>query len=66
MFAVSFALKYCITKVSRALRSAGSHLLVEPRSRTVRYGDCSFAKAAPALWNKLPVSLHKNIICRGN
>ena len=44
---------------SRALRSAGSDLPVEPRSRTIRYGDRAFAKTAPALWNKLPVSLRQ-------
>ncbi|XP_032366676.1 LOW QUALITY PROTEIN: uncharacterized protein LOC116685831 [Etheostoma spectabile] len=38
----------------RALRSSGQCLLEVPRSRLKQWGDCSFAVAAPRLWNKLP------------
>ena len=43
---------------SRALRSKSDHLtLVVPRSRTVTYGDRSFAVTAPKLWNALPFGI---------
>jgi hypothetical protein len=42
---------------SRTLRSNGQKVLLCPRSKTVRYGDRSFAIAAPTLWNKLPQNL---------
>ena len=38
---------------ARALRSNNLGLLVVPRTRTVRFGDRSFAHAAPVLWNAL-------------
>ena len=39
---------------TRTLRSSSKALLVVPRSRTVRYGDRAFSRAAPVLWNQLP------------
>lgn len=44
-------------KPSRALRSAGQHLLKVPRSRFKQWGDRSFAVAGPKLWNLLPIEL---------
>ena len=41
----------------RALRSSSQMLLREPRTRLQSYGDRSFAKAAPVLWNNLPFEL---------
>ena len=41
----------------RLLRSNGQNLLVCPRSKSVRYGDRSFAVAAPTLWNSIPQHL---------
>jgi len=40
----------------RSLRSQNTMLLTVPRSKK-RYGDRSFAVAAPTLWNKLPATL---------
>ena len=37
---------------TRALRSAGAHLLLEPKTIT-RCGARAFSKAAPVLWNTL-------------
>ena len=37
---------------TRTLRSAGSHLLLEPKT-TTRWGARAFSKAAPVLWNTL-------------
>lgn len=45
---------------NRNLRSADQHLLVIPRTKYVTVGDRSFAKAAPTLWNALPL---KNRSC---
>lgn len=42
---------------SRALRSAGQHLLEVPRSRCKQWGDRSFAVVGPKLWNSLPIEL---------
>ena len=42
---------------SRQLRSAGQHLLVVPKTRYVTVGDRSFTKAAPVLWNSLPLCI---------
>ena len=42
---------------SRALRSAGQHLLEVPRSRSKQWGDRSFAVAGPKFWNALPSDL---------
>ena len=39
---------------SRSLRSVNSMLLCVPRTRLTTYGDRSFEKAAPSLWNSLP------------
>ena len=44
-------------KPSRSLRSQDKHLLVVPKSRTVQYGNRSFANTAPVAWNKLPENL---------
>ena len=41
----------------RLLRSNSQNLLVCPRSKSVRYGDRSFAVAAPTLWNSIPQHL---------
>ena len=38
----------------RTLRSADRHLLCVPKTRLKTYGDRSFAKCAPTLWNSLP------------
>ena len=40
---------------TRNLRSEDQHLLVSPRWRLERFGKRSFAKAAPTLWNPLPM-----------
>jgi hypothetical protein len=42
---------------SRSLRSSSSALLCFPRTRHVNLGDRSFAKVAPAIWNRLPLSV---------
>ena len=42
---------------SRSTRSVLENTLEVPNTRTVRYGDRSFTKAAPYLWNKLPATL---------
>jgi hypothetical protein len=43
----------------RTLRSANQLLLTVPKSRTATYGDRSFRKASPTLWNSLPLSLRQ-------
>ena len=42
---------------SRHLRSANTVLLAVPRTRLTSAGDRAFQKAAPVLWNNLPVSI---------
>ena len=42
---------------TRALRSQNKMMLVIPRTRTVTYGDRSFHKIAPTLWNALPSNI---------
>ena len=44
---------------SRSLRSLNLSLLRKPKSRTLSYGDRSFAVAAPSLWNKLPLRIRQ-------
>jgi hypothetical protein len=44
----------------RSLRSGGQLQLVEPRTRTAKYGDRAFSKAAPVMWNKLPLELRQS------
>ena len=44
-------------KPSRKLRSADLGLLVVPTTRRASYGDRSFSKTAPTLWNELPVEM---------
>lgn len=39
---------------TRTLRSESQSLLCIPKTRTVRYGDRSFHKASPTIWNTLP------------
>ena len=41
---------------TRALRSAGANLLLEPKTNT-RWGARAFSKAAPVLWNTLPSTI---------
>ena len=41
---------------TRSLRSAGAHLLIEPKT-TTRWGARAFSKAAPVLWNTLPSTI---------
>ena len=41
----------------RVLRSSGNSLLTVPRTRLKNYGDKAFAKAAPELWNNLPIDI---------
>ena len=43
----------------RALRSGDQHLLTVPRTELKMYGDRCFAKAAPKLWNELPVQIRR-------
>ena len=43
----------------RELRSASRSLLVVPPSRTT-WGDRSFSRAAPQLWNSLPASVQQS------
>jgi hypothetical protein len=43
----------------RSLRSGDQMRLFEPRTRTAMYGDRAFSRAAPALWNKLPLELRQ-------
>ena len=42
------------------LRSHSAYRLKEPRTYKQRYGDRAFAKAAPHLWNKLPLDIKKS------
>ena len=42
---------------SRALRSGSDGLLTIPKSRTRSFGDRSFSRAAPRLWNSLPKNI---------
>ena len=42
---------------TRALRSQSTLTLAVPRSRTKKYGDRCFPKAAALLWNSLPASI---------
>jgi hypothetical protein len=44
---------------ARSLRSSSDKLLVVPRTRT-SWGDRSFQKAAPHLWNALPASIRQS------
>ena len=46
-------------KPSRTLRSEDQQRLCVPSPKTTKLGDRSFQKAAPLLWNKLPVDLRK-------
>jgi hypothetical protein len=44
-------------KPTRSLRSASAMSLSVPKTRLKGYGDRAFSKAAPLLWNKLPIDL---------
>ena len=46
-------------KAPRALCSDSEALLDVPRTKLKYYGDKSFMKAAPILWNKLPLIIRK-------
>ena len=41
----------------RHLRSSDSHLLKEPYTNLVNYGNRAFCKFGPLVWNSLPLSL---------
>ena len=43
----------------RSLRSLNLSLLRKPKSRTVTYGDRSFAVCSPTIWNALPLSVRQ-------
>ena len=43
----------------KSLRSINETKLVVPKSKTLMYGDKSFACAAPKLWNSLPNELRE-------
>jgi len=46
-----------IHKPTRALRSQFSVMAAVPRTRTTTYGDRTFAKSGPTLWNALPETI---------
>jgi hypothetical protein len=48
-----------IDKSSRSRRDVHAYDLIVPRTRLVHYGDRSFSKAAPSLWNSLPLPAKK-------
>jgi hypothetical protein len=43
----------------RTLRSSDKKLLAIPKTNLKTYGDRTFAKAAPTLWNKLPLEMRQ-------
>ena len=49
-------------KPTRSLRSEKKSMLHVPKTRTVGYGDRSFSKSSPVLWNELP----ETIKCSGS
>ena len=49
-------------KPTRSLRSENKSMLHVPKTRTVGYGDRSFSKSSPVLWNELP----ETIKCSGS
>ena len=46
-------------KPGRSLRSASQRLLHVPATRLKSYGDRAFSKAAPLLWNSLPLHIRQ-------
>ena len=46
-------------KAPRSLRSNDRKLLVVPRTKLKYFGDRAFVKAAPVLWNSLPLSMRQ-------
>jgi hypothetical protein len=47
-------------KATRTLRTSGQHLLKQPRTKLVSYGDRAFAASAPKLWNNLPMEIESS------
>ncbi len=47
-------------KPTTGLRSDSQNLLVVPKSRTVTYGDRAFSRAAPKLWNAIPLEIKQS------
>jgi hypothetical protein len=47
-------------KPPRSLRSGSQMLLVEPVTNLVTFGGRSFSKAAPQLWNSLPLDIRES------
>jgi hypothetical protein len=47
---------------ARALRSADSNILKQPKART-KYGECHFAFAAATLWNGLTMHIRSTGKC---
>ena len=45
---------------ARNLRSADNMQLVVPKAKTATYGDRNFIRAAPVLWNQLPLDLRNS------
>ena len=46
-----------VTRTARGLRSDNQKILYPPKTKQVTYGDRSFSKAAPVLWNRLPLEI---------
>ncbi len=60
-FAPSFLFDLIDMKLSTySLRNYDDFLLVEPRTKLKMYGDRAFSKAAPFLWNPLPINIRNN------
>ena len=51
--------KLKIKHETRNLRSNNLNLLSEPITNLAKYGDISFSKVAPILWNSLPLELRR-------
>uniref|UniRef100_G3Q7R2 Uncharacterized protein n=1 Tax=Gasterosteus aculeatus TaxID=69293 RepID=G3Q7R2_GASAC len=45
----------------RSLRSTSARLLFTPKSKLRSFGDRAFTKAAPKLWNSLPILTRDSI-----
>jgi len=52
--------RYLIDLLDLSSRSRSSSILVVPKTNKVNYGDRSFAKAAPVLWNNLPLYIKQS------
>ena len=44
-------------EISRNLRRLDTNTLVIPRTNLITFGDRAFEKAAPVLWNRLPIEI---------